>query len=241
MVTNRHINDHFFTQFGQPEWQKDSTVVPDWMNAARGSESYARVAKLIDEIRQVEIGMNRAMQENWYVSTASQKQPKAVIDQLNELERRHSWISETLSRYSYSPTITRVVFGKLWILSMSSTLAPDEYALHRVVDQRKNRGSEAQLLVGFCEEHHIGEADVVLRILNLAATSELDRVKQCERCSKWLFAERSHQRFCPGGECRLAEYSKSPKYKNYRKLYMRRQRAKQADQESGKLPRRKGK
>ena len=66
----------------------------------------------------------------------------------------------------------------------------------------------------------IGEADLVLRILNLSAASELERLKQCARCSKWLYAERSHQRFCPGGECRKVKYAESPKYKEYRKQYM---------------------
>jgi len=233
MVTKRQSNDHFLDGFWQYEWEKDSAVVPDWMNAAKGSGSYARVAKLIDEICQVEAGMDRSVRENWYNLGGPQTHPKEVLDLREELNRRHHGISETLSRYSYSPAIKRALSTKQWLLSMSSTLAPDDFVFRRVV-------SEGQSKVYMHAEHIVGEADVVLRILNLAAASELERVKQCERCSKWFYAERSHQRFCPGGECRVAEYSNSPKYKNYRKLYMRRQRAKQATEKSAKLPQRKG-
>jgi hypothetical protein len=123
---------------------------------------------------------------------------------------------------------------------MFSTPAPDEYVFERVVHVGEKRlrskavEGEYDVYHAYDHEHTVGEADVVLRILNLAAASELERVKQCVRCSKWFYAERSHQRFCPGGECRIAEYSKSRKYKNYRKLYMRRQRAKEAAEKATK-------
>ncbi len=124
---------------------------------------------------------------------------------------------------------------------MSSALAPDEYTLERLVGEGRKKLSDGSTHEYFHHEQSVGEADVVLRILNLAANSELERVKQCETCLKWLYAERSHQRFCPGGECRLAKYAKSPKYKNYRRLYMRERRASNAAKQSAKPPQGKGK
>jgi predicted RNA-binding Zn ribbon-like protein len=111
---------------------------------------------------------------------------------------------------------------------MFSQPAPDEFTYKRVVHEGRKRISDTETQLEFHAEQAISEADVVLRILNLTAASELNRLRQCESCSKWFYAERSHQKFCPGGECRVAEYSKSPKYKNYRKLYMRRVRAEAA-------------
>jgi hypothetical protein len=234
MVTRPAFDLHHVARFIEWDRQRDSAVVPDWLNAAKGTESYARVARLIDEIRQVETGLDRGVQEGWYISFAGKPQSRAVIDQIGDLNRRHDGISEMLSRYSFSPVLQRMLFDRTWMLSMSSALAPDEYTFQRVVHEEGKNFYNHQ-------EQSLGEADVVLRILNLAAASELERVKQCETCSKWLYAERSHQRFCPGGECRLAKYAKSPKYKNYRRLYMRQRRARNAAKQSAKPPRGKGK
>jgi hypothetical protein len=239
MVTQQSDDRHYIAGFAEWERQRDSAVVPDWLNAARGTDSYARVTKLIDEILQVESGMDRAFRENWYIDP--QSKPKAVIDQRSELNRRHNAINEMLSRYSLSPVIQRVLPQKSWMLSMSSASVPDEFAYLRVVHEGEKRISKGQSQLYFHDERTVGEGDVVLRILNLATASELARVKQCDCCSKWFYAERSHQRFCPGGECRLAEYAKSPKYKNYRKLYMRRRRALEAAEQPAKQSKKKGK
>jgi hypothetical protein len=237
MVTD--VQDiHRITGFIEWDRLRDRAVVPDWLNAAKGSESYARVVRLIDELRQVETGMDRAVSEGWYWGTNTQ--PAAVKEQLNELSRKHGVINEMLSRYSFSPVIQRVLLDRRWILSMLSKSAADEFAQLQVVDEGRKEISKTETQLSFHYEHTVGEADVVLRILNLAAASEFPRLKQCDHCFKWLYAERSHQRFCPGAECRNAQYSKSPKYKNYRKLYMRGQRAKEAAEESAKPPKGKG-
>jgi hypothetical protein len=238
MVTERSEDLHVIAGFAEWEWLRDSAVVPDWLNAARGTDSYARVTKLLDEIRQVESGMDRAVREGWYISPPSK--PKAVVDQITELSQRHNAINEMLSRYSLSPVIQRVLWEKRWMLSMTCPSAPNDFAYPRMVHEGKRRISKGQTQLYSHDERTVGESDVVLRILNLAAASELARVKECEGCSKWFYAERSHQRFCPGSECRLAEYAKSPKYKNYRKLYMRRKRAMEAAERTAKPSKRKG-
>jgi hypothetical protein len=148
---------------------------------------------------------------------------------------RHDRISELLSRYTFSPTLQRVLITRDWMLSMSSATKSDEYTFRRVVHE-EGKGASGKIVREIHEEQSVSEADVVLRILNLAAASDLDRVAQCEHCLKWLYAERSHKRFC-SAECRLAEYAKSPKLKNYRKLYMRRHRADEAAKQSANLPR----
>lgn len=228
---SRTTDGHTIVEFTELEWPRYRAVVTDWLNAAKGTESYVRVEKLIDEIRHVERGLDKALREGWYRSSAGHPQPTAVTEFLRELDRRHDGINELLARYSFSPVIRRALIARRWSLWMFSTLAPDEYAYERVVHEEKPRrlsGGGLQVLAH--HEHTVGEADVVLRILNLAAASELERIKQCESCWKWFYAERSHQKFCPGGQCRLTKYSQSPKYKNYRKLYMRQHRAQQAEQ-----------
>ena len=146
----------------------------------------------------------------------------------NELSRRHDSINNMLESYHYSPALTRVLLERQWMLSMGAAPIEGEYVFQRVVHEENKRLGERELLLKYHLEHRVSEADVVLRILNLAAAAELERVKQCGNCFKWFYAERSHQRFCPGGQCRIAKYSKSPKYKEYRRRYMRRHRAKEA-------------
>jgi hypothetical protein len=144
-------------------------------------------------------------------------------------------IDEALSGYAYSPRMMNDLNANHWFLSMCSAQTPTGFVLKR---KMSGMGFEGVALTATGSNtvylQAIGEADIVLRILNLSAASELERLKQCDRCSKWLYAERSHQRFCPGGECRKAKYAESPKYKEYRKQYMRRQRKRQAAEQSKK-------
>ena len=85
-----------------------------------------------------------------------------------------------LSRYSYSPLLRGYCSMDTWMLSMSSALAPDEYTLERVIRGKIEAVKPSYWWAPTKNIQQFGEADVVLRILNLAANSELDRVKQCE-------------------------------------------------------------
>lgn len=234
-ISDGHAISGLITWKGQPDY----SVIPEWLNAASGSESCARVMNLIDEIRQVESGTVKAMREGWYVSTTSRPQPKAIRDELSELDRKHARINAMLESYHFSPAFTRVLFAGNWMLSMFSAPVEGEYVFHRVLHEENKRLADGARLVKSHMEHHIGEADVVFRILNLAAESELERVQQCRNCWKWVYAERASQKFC-SDECRLETYSKSSKYKNYRKQYMRRYRADLAARQSAELAKRRG-
>jgi hypothetical protein len=249
MVTKRQFDQHYFDGFKQQEmrggqewteWQKDSAVVTDWMNAAKDSESCARVAKLVDQICQVEIDRNRSLREVQLRDREKSKTDAVRVQTREEFGSAGS-IDKTLLRYSYSPGLHYQATVRTWYLSMYSASVPAEFVLKREFNPSPMGISAKKLQNYYHDEHTVGEGDIVLRILNLAAASELERVRQCETCLKWFYAERSHQKFCPGGACRLAKYSKTPKYRNYRKLYMRRQRAKQAVEQSEKPPRGNGK
>src|SRR4051812_8793165 len=127
MVTQRPFNDHFLATFSEQDQLKDAAVVAEWLNAATGSESYVRVSTLLDEIRQVGAAMDRADKEGWYLPTRTSPLSKVVCDQLNDLRRRHVVIHQSLARYSYWPTLSRVVGEKRWLLSLSSAPELDEF------------------------------------------------------------------------------------------------------------------
>jgi hypothetical protein len=83
---------------------------------------------------------------------------------------------------------------------------------------KKSRSAELSI------QHKVTEADAVLHILILASTDELDRLKQCDLCFRWLYADRRHKEFC-SAECRKRKYSGSSRFKEYRKQYMRKRRS----------------
>jgi hypothetical protein len=223
MITPQNYHGHFVAELPQWEGAEDRAVVPEWLNAARDTESYMRVLHLMGEIRDVADEMDRM---RWWATT-TEPRSKAMKKHGRELDRRHDGINQSLERYVFSPVLQRVIGGKRWMLSMFVVAKDrgDEYVFSRVVD-RKEVNADGRVVSERHLEHTIGEGDVVLRILNLAAASELERVQPCGKCYKWFYAGRSHQRFC-SEECRVAHYSSSPKYKKSRKEYMRRYRAKE--------------
>ena len=232
MVTTSIPNLHVTSGFRQYPGELDSAVVPEWLNAASGTASYARVIKLLDEMGQVESRMNRFIESGSYWD---QNSPQHVTNELGEVNAKRVWINEMLEDYHFSPHFLRLPTARYWVLLMSAAPRDGEYVFQRVVDNKRGVGP-----VRYPIESAISEADVVLRILNLAVAAELERVKQCDNCFKWFYAERSHQRFCPGGQCRLAKYSKSPKYKEYRRQYMRARRAQEAAEQAAQFAKRKG-
>jgi hypothetical protein len=214
---------------------KDRVAVPDWLNAAKGSESYAKVAKLIHSIRRVESLVDKFLAENSLRFVGVKRVSAEIDEQYRELLRTEEWIDEALSKYKYSPRMMNDCDENRWLLSMYSAQTPTGFVLNRKKSGIRYKGimlTATRSKTVYLQT--IGEADIVLRILNLSAASELERLKQCARCSKWLYAERSHQKFCPGGECRKEKYAQSPKYKEYRKQYMRQMRSRQAAEQSKK-------
>jgi hypothetical protein len=172
-----------------------------------------RVVKIIDELRQIAIGMDRGLEGGKVVV---HHRTKADQEALDDLGRRHSALNENLTRYSFIPAITRVWLEKKWMFSTYSHPDEEQLSFERHVS-KKSRTAELSL------RHKVTEADAVLHILILASNDELDRLKQCDRCSRWLYADRRHREFC-STECRNKKYSTSARFKEYRKQYMRKRR-----------------
>jgi len=225
MVTTNRAETHRVFGFVRRQANQEPDVVPAWLNAAQGTDSYERAAQLIGEIREIEDGMSKSLlrlvqtrevtaqelkiggDHRWKKIKQAKQQPqqyKNAKRQWQEFERKHVQLNKILGRYSFSPVLQWVLLAGSWNLSMIAK------------DMDRDHVHEHQGL-------RFSESDVVLHILSLAAASELERLQQCKRCEKWFFAGRSHQRFC-SPECRLKSYSQSPKYQKYRKIYMRERR-----------------
>ncbi len=57
-------------------------------------------------------------------------------------------------------------------------------------------------------------------IITLTKYGRLDRMRECARCGKWLYARFSHQRFC-STKCQQTHYWKSPEWRAHRREWMR--------------------
>jgi hypothetical protein len=57
-------------------------------------------------------------------------------------------------------------------------------------------------------------------LIYLAEHGRLERLRECQRCRRWLYARFSHQRFC-STKCQQAYYWASPEWKAHRKQWMR--------------------
>jgi len=64
----------------------------------------------------------------------------------------------------------------------------------------------------------------MLLVIQLAGARQLNRVRACLQCGRWLFARRGIQKFC-GQSCQKKFFQSHESWKEKRRLYMRQYRA----------------
>jgi hypothetical protein len=64
----------------------------------------------------------------------------------------------------------------------------------------------------------------VFWMLNQRASGEISLVRACRNCGRWFYAATNHQTYC-GDRCRQQFHSRDQRFKEQRRLYMRRYRA----------------
>ena len=68
-----------------------------------------------------------------------------------------------------------------------------------------------------------GEADALMRLIELSQSGYLDRVRTCRQCENWFYAKVAHGRFCQVS-CQQDNFRTSEEFRGKRREYMRRQR-----------------
>lgn len=68
-----------------------------------------------------------------------------------------------------------------------------------------------------------GEADAVMRLIELSQNGYLDRVRTCRQCGNWFYAKFAHGRFCKVS-CQQESFRTSEDFRRKRREYMREQR-----------------
>lgn len=64
------------------------------------------------------------------------------------------------------------------------------------------------------------DSNALQLILDFARAGQLNRLRRCNCCQRWLFAKFKHQNFC-STKCQQKHYSQSPEWKEKRRDYMR--------------------
>jgi hypothetical protein len=76
----------------------------------------------------------------------------------------------------------------------------------------------------------------VLWVLNLRARGDLSLIRCCRNCGQWFYAITNHQTSC-SDRCRQQFHSKDKRFKENRRLYMRRYRKAERERESAEIGR----
>jgi hypothetical protein len=86
-------------------------------------------------------------------------------------------------------------------------MLPDSSAFvntHTPIARSKREAEEAAALALLTQFHDLAE-----------------RVRRCDECSKWFFADTAWQKYCKTGACRQKHAARSPEFKEKRARYMR--------------------
>lgn len=193
--------------------EEDSSILIEWLNAAKGSRSHCRVVQLISNIQTTEAAVSAAVRDNVYVHSGSSPvfPPEKVKRQI-ELSKLYKKIASALRHYVFRPRLTSVTFGRTpWWFDLCGDRVRDD---HRVTRPDRRR---------------IFEADAVFGVLRLASFGLLDRVRPCAVCQTWLYARPAHKKFC-SKICQTKYFSSMPQHKKKRAAYMREYRRNQGEQ-----------
>jgi hypothetical protein len=119
-----------------------------------------------------------------------------------EIDKRQSVITNELARYQFRPAVypqwNNGRWTVTWLIQSKTQRAPK---LRRGVMQIDD-GAALQL------------------ILDFARAGNLDRLRRCLRCNKWLYAKFRHQNFC-SASCQQKHYAHSKEWRVKRRDYMR--------------------
>ena len=195
--------------YGGLSGEKDERVLPEWLNAARGTASYKRVIRILELIRQTEERFRDARARHAFVhvskSDAPRKWPREKLQLQRAADKPHSDLARALKRYRFRIRLTMPSMDVHWLFNM--------YCLRRADD--------------FCWETQYGfrvfEGDAVMTTSRLAERGLLSRVRVCATCSQWLFARHSNYKFC-NSRCRERYYTSTDEYRARKAGHMRQYR-----------------
>lgn len=194
-----------FRRIGDPTI--DAVGLVKWLNIDRSGTSFNRVVALTKELKHCNSLAREFFERRVRSGVDDDMREKARV--VSECHRR---LNSLLKDVEVCPMIFPPVGIRKWV---AATWIPVKDGKPLTVTPGIGRcaGLAAAL----------DELNAVLTVLTLANGGGIDRIRQCDRCGKWLYARRIQQRFC-SQSCQQRNYRDSETWKTDRRDYMRRYR-----------------
>jgi len=204
--------------------EEDRVVLIEWLNAAVGTKSYQRVSKLIGDIYALDVAVDAAIRDSIYIHAGRREDgiPLEKIRRRREMSKLLRALDQPLTKYVFHPRLTCLPNDRRrWWFDLFGEPRSGDFRLTRANGRR------------------VYEADAVFGVFRLASYGFLGRVRRCLTCQKWLYAQRSHKKFC-NSNCQLKYFASTPSQKEKRAAYMRdyRNKEKQENETALRLARR---
>ncbi len=187
----------------------------------RGNRRSAQVASIVEGMLELE----RIPKPIWGESKEEAEFPQAIIverrgtfvpnpllkkispqkyEQELEIARRKSTINHELAKYKFLPHVAPLQHGQ-WLVIWQ-------------IERTRERHAEADEALMATDD-----ATALQMILDIARAGQVNRLRRCQRCNKWLYAHYRHQNFC-SKTCQETHYHTSAEWRAKRRDYMRRYR-----------------
>jgi hypothetical protein len=223
VVTPRPVSESHSFAWGALSGNKDERILPGWLNAARETNSYKRVTRIISLIRESEESARKALAQGAYhhrfrKAQKSQKWPKEKLELQRAAQQPYTALQRTLQRYSFQVSLTGTIYGD-WMLNLYCPTPRNEFRWNT------EYGDQPQGAVTISRgTYGVSEGDAVLAVLRLTERGLFNRIRQCATCTRqWLYAKHRNYRFC-SAKCREDYYVRSDDYRRRKAVQMRQHR-----------------
>ena len=197
--------------------EPDEVILPGWLNAAHGTESYRRVSSILDLIRASEGNLSEIVTKRAHVHSGGGKRPKEHSKLWRKSSQIHTELRSALGRYTFNMRLTGIIYEQSWLLSLSCNRRPSEFKWEAPYAYKALPGQTILSVPTFL----VSEGDAVLALARLAERRLLGRVRMCATCSsRWFFARHTNYRFC-SKECRERHFTSGDEYRKKKALQMR--------------------
>ena len=173
-----------------------------FLNKARTAPG-KRIVKILEKMLELEEMTKPIKPEEPMITAIEWKRTAKKYEMHWDIEVRTAMLERELSKYQFTPHAEVVMGG--------GGRSPSQWA----VWWRGNSKS------GLEKGLRMQASEALELILKLTQAGDLNRLRRCPQCQKWLFARFGHQAFC-STKCQQKNYTQSEAWKAHRRAYMRR-------------------
>ena len=178
--------------------EEDGRPVADWLNRNRGTKDGDAVIEVVKSIQEL---IPKLSLKEWIRQDQFGMSPRQYLAALNKLNQR-------LSKYS------------MWPMFLRRSTQIGKWRKTGVLQVR------SKFHWKWSYGGNPAATETVHRIAKLGGQGLFFRLRQCSLCRDWIYARFGHQEYC-SSRCREKHLKSGPKWRAYRREYMREHRQKE--------------